>query len=82
MIAATSPKNTKDKKEMISATASSKIWRLLRTNTTAVYLHVLVIKTDSNEGKEGSSLAEGKETLETTFSSAAERSSGTFLIED
>lgn len=35
------------KNQIIStAAASPKIWRLLRTNTSAVYLHVLVIKTD------------------------------------
>ena len=34
-------------KNITIATASPKIWRLLRTNTSAVYLHVLVIKTNS-----------------------------------
>lgn len=36
---------TKDQ-TVTTAAASPKIWRLLRTNTSAVYLHVLVIKTD------------------------------------
>ena len=51
-------------KNITIATASPKIWRLLRTNTSAVYLHVLVIKTNSKIQQDSVKLKSGYTDLE------------------
>ena len=51
-------------KNITIATASPKIWRLLRTNTSAVYLHVLVIKTNSKIQQDSVKLKSGNTDLE------------------
>ena len=41
-------KGKKDAVEIIHSAVSNKIWRLLRTNSSAVHLHVLVLKDIEN----------------------------------
>ena len=46
-------KGKKDAIEIIHSAVSNKIWRLLRTNSSAVHLHVLVLKDVENGLKSG-----------------------------